>query len=824
MKTIFNIGLLLLCMLLLSFQYASAQFVVSSQSPAPNSTEAAASDPITITFNQNVSQSSLNGGIFVYGSVSGSIEGNISTSSNTAVFTPSNPFSEGEQVFISVTENVQSSGGEPLSQPFYWSYRVQPFVGSYEFSQPQIYTLREGSEPSGIYAVDLSNNRAPDIVVVNSNNTLVTILENRTQISDDFSIVSEIETGIEVQSNEIIEPGLAFATTSLPANSGITAADLNNNGFTDVIISATLSNQLIILRNQDGDPSNMELQFIDTGERPVDVLSGDFNGNGYMDLAVASLGSDRVFIHYNNGAGSFGNPQSHSVGLAPTAISAEDINGNGLLDIIVAISGENRVEALLNQGNSNFNNNILMDNLSFNPSFMVTGNFVRENNNDYPDIILGSSDERIFSIFENTGGSYSFAASRTTGNSSRPLAGAAADLDSDGALDLLTTHFGSNDLIINEFTSSTLFGSQITVDNNVSGPLGITSADLNLGGSMDIAVLSSTNNQVRIYFNLFESEVCEDITAGLTFPQVVNFGAVEVGQTSTRQFQIVNNSEVSFDVTLEIASGNNFNLETTSEFDLAIGSQRNITVSFTPDDIDEFSDELIMRVNSVCGVQTFRIDLLGETGEPLPDLVATAINSISFETEYLLGTSYEFEGVFTLEGDVVVDDPFNVSFLVNGEVEEVIRVDETIQPGQTRAYSFSFSFSQPGANTITFFVDSDDEIEEMDETNNEISINITVSEGGVLVSPNPFTPNNDGFNDSVQFNLTQLANVTNPNIQIFSFNGRLVRTLRGEDFGGSFIEWDGTDENGNVLQPGVYLYVVEDNNNMVIRGAVTLAL
>ncbi len=806
-------------------QNVTAQFVVSGQFPAPNTTEAGSTDPVSISFSQNVNLSSLENGVFVYGTVSGSIEGTFSLeSSNTAIFTPSNPFSEGEKIMVSVTGEVRSDNGEQLNQPFFWSYHVQPFVGSFEFSQPQIYTLQDGSEPSGILSVDLSNNSAPDLVVVNSNNTLVTILENETQTTGDFAITSEIETGIDVQSASIEEPEMAFSTASLPANSGITAADLNNNGNTDVIIAATLSNQLIILRNTNGDPSNLDLEFIDTGERPVEVISGDFNGNGYLDLAVAALGSDRIFIHYNNGTGSFNSPQSYSVGLAPISISAEDINGNGLLDILVAISGENRVEALINQGNTNFSNDIIIDNLSFTPSFLVTGNFVRENNNDFPDIILGSSDERIFYIYENTGGSYSFIASRTTGNSSRPLTAAAADLDSDGVLDLITTHFSSDDLRISEFTSTSLFGSDVIVDNNISGPLGVSSADLNLGGSMDIAVASSTSNQIRIYFNLFDSGVCEEIVTGLSFPDLIDFGTVEIGQTSTQQFQMVNNSEVSLDITLEIVLGNNFTLETASEFTLAIGGQRNISVSFTPSDFDVFTDEMIVRASSVCGVQTFTIDLIGETGEPLPDLVATAINSISFETEYLLGVSYGFEGVFRLDGDVTVEDPFNVTFLVNGVVEEVIRVNETIQPGQSRAYAFNHSFTQTGANSIRFIVDSDNEIEESDETNNDISINVTVTEGEVTVSPNPFTPNNDGFNDSVQFNLTQLANITNPNIQIFSFNGRLVRTLRGEDFGGSLLEWDGTDENGNVLQPGVYLYVVEDNNNLIIRGAVTLAL
>ncbi len=817
-------GCLLITLQLLLVQLVSAQFVVNSQAPSPNSTSAGSSDDIRINFSQNVDESSLNGGIFVYGEISGKISGSFSLfSPNNVIFTPSIPFAEGEKVFVTVTRSVRATNGIRLAAPYQWSYHIQPLVGSFDFSGPIIYTLRSGSEPSGIIAADLSNNQAPDLIVVNSNNTIVTILENQTQNAGNFSIVNEIETGVNTQSS-LMEEGDASFLTNLPSNSSLTAADLNNNGNTDIIITATLSNQLIILRNTNADPSNLELEVVDTGERPVEVISGDFNGNGYLDLAVASFGSDKVYLHFNDSNGNFGNPVAYSVGLAPVSISAEDINNNGRIDILVAISGENRIEALINQGAGVFTNTIVIDNLTFTPTFLITGNFVRENSNEYADIVLGSSDERIFYIFENLNGQFPLIASRTTGNASRPLSATYRDINSNGVLDLLTTHTNSDDLLISGFTNSTVFGAQIIVDNNVDAPLGITAADLNLGGSMDIAVTNSATNRVSVYFNQFDLEVCEGIISGFSVPSFVNFGTVELNTTSVGQFQIINNSQVSVDVTLEILTGNNFEITSPEEFSMAIGSRRTISVSFTPFERTEYSDQILVRVESVCGVQMFIINLLGEVGTPLPDLIASNLTTTGFESEFIIGVPYTFEGLLRLNGDVPVSSPFNTSFSVNGVVEEIIRINETIQAGQVRAYLFNYIFNQVGLNTITFIVDTDDEIEETDTTNNEISINIRAIEGQAMVSPNPFTPNNDGFNDSVNFNLTQLANISNPIIQIFSFNGRLVRTLRGEDFGREVIPWDGADENGMLLQPGVYLFVVQDNSNLIIRGAVTLAL
>jgi gliding motility-associated-like protein len=830
MKIIFNKFTsnkwLLVCFFWVFFltQNGFAQLSITDQSPAPNSTTAASSQTITITFNRNVNASSLNGNIFVDGSVSGSISGNISLASpNVAEFTPSQAFSEGEKISVTVTDDVEASNGASLNNPNTWLFYVEPFVGSFDYSSPQIYTLRQGSEPSGIKAVDLSNNRAPDLVVVNSNNSLITILENTTQTSDDFEIVSEIETGID-SGGDLLEQEVQAQASTLPVNSSITSADLNNNGNTDVIIAATLANQLIILRNPSADPSDLQLEFIDTGDRPVQVISGDFDGNGAIDLAVAAIGSDQIYVHYNNGNGSFNNTQVENVGLAPSSIAAEDINGDGFLDIAIAVSGENRVEGLINQGNGNFDLNTLVDDLSFTPSFLITGNFQQDSGNEFADFIIGSTDEEIFYVFENSGGNFSFVGSWNSGSSSRPLFAVPGDLDSNGTLDLISTHFNSDDLAVNEFAPSGAFGNRTIIDGNTPGPLGITAADLNLGGSMDIAITNSTNNQVSIYFNNFDTEVCENLVGGLSFPGEVNFGAVELNTTATRDFQISNNSSVSFDVTLEIVDGDNFELVSPSDFTLSIGSQRTVTVNFTPDQVDQYSDELLVRVTSVCGTETFTIDLIGEVGEPLPDLEATDLNSTSFETEYFLGTPYSFEGVFELNGDVEVSDDFDVEFLVNEIIQSTDRETRTIQPGQSFAYPFNITFTEIGSTTLTFFVDSREEIEEIDETNNEISITINVVEGDMKVSPNPFTPNNDGFNDQVRFDFSQLANINNPEIKIFSFNGRLVRTFNPDDFSGGLIPWNGTDESGNKLQPGVYLYVVQNNNQLILKGSVTLAL
>ncbi len=80
-----------------------------------------------------------------------------------------------------------------------------------------------------------------------------------------------------------------------------------------------------------------------------------------------------------------------------------------------------------------------------------------------------------------------------------------------------------------------------------------------------------------------------------------------------------------------------------------------------------------------------------------------------------------------------------------------------------------------------------------------IKSSASVSYGGrILVYPNPFTPNNDGVNDSVVFYFD--AGTVQPVIKVYNGSGRVVRTLDG------VVSWDGKDDSGSVVEAGLYLY------------------
>jgi hypothetical protein len=90
-----------------------------------------------------------------------------------------------------------------------------------------------------------------------------------------------------------------------------------------------------------------------TGKNPVGVKFGDFNGDGYLDLAVANNGGSSVSVLLNVGQaapGTFAAKADYTSGLGPYGLAVADFNGDGILDIAVVNNTDETVAVLLGNG------------------------------------------------------------------------------------------------------------------------------------------------------------------------------------------------------------------------------------------------------------------------------------------------------------------------------------------------------------------------------------------------------------------------------------------------------------------------------------------
>ena len=82
----------------------------------------------------------------------------------------------------------------------------------------------------------------------------------------------------------------------------------------------------------------------------------------------------------------------------------------------------------------------------------------------------------------------------------------------------------------------------------------------------------------------------------------------------------------------------------------------------------------------------------------------------------------------------------------------------------------------------------------------------------IALAPNPFTPNGDGVNEEIgiEFSLYRVQTERPLTIGIYSLSGQRVRRIAGMATGGEQrFTWDGRDEGGQVVAPGLYLCQIE---------------
>ena len=99
--------------------------------------------------------------------------------------------------------------------------------------------------------------------------------------------------------------------------------------------------------------------------------------------------------------------------------------------------------------------------------------------------------------------------------------------------------------------------------------------------------------------------------------------------------------------------------------------------------------------------------------------------------------------------------------------------------------------------------------------------------GGVLlrnVQVTPVvTPNGDGVNDEARINFIVVQVEGHPNVDIYDLTGSHLRTL---DQGVTGFAWDGRDDAGAVLPPGVYICRIQleaDSGDQSVYRTLSLA-
>ena len=141
----------------------------------------------------------------------------------------------------------------------------------------------------------------------------------------------------------------------------IAAADVNSDGYIDIIIgnSGQENQNHIVMNNGDGDPFQEGTVAVALPGGDMDtavIAAADINGDGYIDIIIGNIYQANQVIMNNGKGGGDVDPFQGAVPLAlpggsmvTVIIVAADVNGDGHIDIVIGNwAGENQV--IMNNG------------------------------------------------------------------------------------------------------------------------------------------------------------------------------------------------------------------------------------------------------------------------------------------------------------------------------------------------------------------------------------------------------------------------------------------------------------------------------------------
>ena len=278
-------------------------------------------------------------------------------------------------------------------------------------------------------------------------------------------------------------------------------ADFNNDGNPDLVFTltdATLSDNVIV-RLGDGKGSFGTAKTAAAGTSPIATVTGDFNGDGKLDLATASLSTNTVSVLQGNGDGTFGTASTIKVGSKPNSLIAADFNGDGKVDLATANadSGSGNLSLLLGKGDGTFSDRTLSDRSQDKEPFAVaTGDFDGDGKLDLATVEGRSSTLTL--LFGD--GKGNFGETKTFDlNGVLPVALAIGDFDGDGKLDVATANQANtaNNVLVLLGNGSGGFKKTIGLTTSLVGSA-IAAEDVNGDGKLDIVTANRAANQVAV--------------------------------------------------------------------------------------------------------------------------------------------------------------------------------------------------------------------------------------------------------------------------------------------------------------------------------------
>ncbi|HZQ70078.1 MAG TPA: FG-GAP-like repeat-containing protein [Terriglobales bacterium] len=382
------------------------------------------------------------------------------------------------------TVTVVSPAGGASNAVFFPITHPSPFVA---FAGGGVTTGND--KPSDVTTADLNNDGTLELISDNVDENSIDVLQNLGQGM--FSILHKYsgvtfpvsaviadfngdgKPDVAVGSSNGSSPGSAViflgngdltlqSPQSFPTAQGpvedIVGGDFNRDGIIDLAVN-TAQGLSVLLGNGDGTFQAHQDYAINTG--PLSVTTADFNGDGILDLAVAAESAGSVLVLIGAGDGTFARPVNYPVVTNASYVSAVDVNGDGKQDLVVSAQFElSPLAVLLGNGDGTFQAPVVRDAV-YASGTPVFGDL---NGDGILDVVLPGVGPTV--LLGRDDGSFGMLREYPSGGTRSVALG---DFDNDGRLDAASAAFASHRIPVQLQTTAALTPGDITFPNQVIG-------------------------------------------------------------------------------------------------------------------------------------------------------------------------------------------------------------------------------------------------------------------------------------------------------------------------------------------------------------------
>ncbi len=360
-----------------------------------------------------------------------------------------------------------------------------------DFTEPATSPEPAGKTSESVVAGDFNEDGHADLVVANKDSNDLTVLLNDGK--GDFSPA--------VSSPEMVTAPWQLVTAKLNADAHLDLAVTSQTSGSDGQV-------VILLGDGTGNFAPAPTSPEPIGAVTRNLATGDLDGDGDEDLAVAKFFPAEVAILLNDGSADFGQP-----GTSPedaggnatnvTSIVTGDFNEDDAVDIAAGSEFSNEIRVYLNDNEEDGDFTVGAPRKETDGTAMTTGFF---NADAALDLAIGEGvPKKAVILLGNGGGGFAVAPTSPEELPGEVRGLVSADFNNDGKVDLAATGGGTPGYAAILFGNGAGdFSAPATSPESVgSFPTSLAAAPLSNDGSVDLAVANIFTEKVNILFNDF---------------------------------------------------------------------------------------------------------------------------------------------------------------------------------------------------------------------------------------------------------------------------------------------------------------------------------